>query len=81
MLDKLKEIDLNNKSTIKCINTQIMSMLKYYNGSVVFSINCLERIDTIIRKYLREVNYLHITQNIHWLYLRDKYLGSGLISN
>ena len=49
VLDKLKDIDLNNKSTIKCINTQIMSMLRYYIGSVVFSINCLERIDTIKR--------------------------------
>ena len=40
----------------------------------------MTEIDNLIRKHLREVDYLHINQNVHRLYLNENYLGNGLIS-
>ena len=51
-LEEIKKLDLNNKTTIKCINTQIMSLIRYFIGSIIFSIGCLNKIDTLIRKAL-----------------------------
>ena len=34
----------------------------------------------MIRRFVREVNFMHITQNAHRLYLKEDMLGSGLIS-
>ena len=34
----------------------------------------------MIRKYLRNMDYWHIKQNIHRLYLPEKYFGSKLIN-
>ena len=51
-LEIIKKLNLNNRTTIKCINTQIISIIRYYIGLVVFTVQCLERIDKIIRKCL-----------------------------
>ena len=40
----------------------------------------MERIDLMIRKWLRSKDHLHTNQNIHRLYLGNEMLGSGLIS-
>ena len=79
-LEELKLLELNNKTTIRCINTQVVGQVRYYVGSVVFSCECVTEIDNLIRKHLREVDYLHINQNIHRLYLHKTYLWNGLIS-
>ena len=73
-LEELKEYDLNNKSTIKCINVQIMSQIRYYIESIEFSIECLNRIDIMIRKFLREVNYMHITQKCPQIILKRRHV-------
>ena len=78
--EELKLLELNNKTTIRCINTQIVGQVWHYIWSVVFSCECVTEIDNLIRKHLREVDYLHINQNIHRLYLGENYLGNGLIS-
>ena len=79
-LKELKLLELNNKTTIRCLNTQVIGQVRYYVGSVVFSCGCVDEIDNEIRKYLREVDYLHKGQNAHRIYLDETRLGSGLIS-
>ena len=49
-LDNIEPLDLNNKTIIKCLNTQIMGQIRYYIGSVIFSTHCMERIDLTIMK-------------------------------
>ena len=78
--EELKSLELNNKTNIRYINTQVVGQVRHYIRSVVFSCECVTEIDNLIRKQLREVDYFHINQNIHRLYLDETYLGNGLIS-
>ena len=50
--------DLKNKTLIKCINTQIMSQIRYFIGPIIFSVRCLNKIDGLIRKALYEINFI-----------------------
>ena len=40
----------------------------------------MESVDIIIRRWLKNKDYIHINQNVHRLYLKENVLGSGLIS-
>ena len=51
-IKEIKKLDLNNKTKIKCINTQLISLIRYFIGPIIFSIGCLIKIDTLIRKAL-----------------------------
>ena len=79
-IEEIKKLDLNNKTTIKCINTQIMSLIRYFIGPIIFSIGCLNKVDTLIRKALYEMDYMKKYQCGQRLYLKEDYLGGSLIS-
>ena len=80
LLNELEPLDLDNRTIIKCINTQVIGQIRYYIGSVIFTVGCMESVDIIIRRWLKNKDYIHINQNVHRLYLKENVLGSGLIS-
>ena len=57
-----------------------MGQIRYYIGSVIFTVGCMESVDIIIRRWLKNKDYININQNVHRLYLKENVLGSGLIS-
>ena len=79
-LEEIKKLELNNRNTIKCINVQVMSQIRYFIGVVIFTVKCLNKIDMIVRKTLKEMNYRSSKQNIERLYLSEKYLRNNLMS-
>ena len=79
-LEIIKKLELNNKNTIKCINVQVMSQLRYFIGPVVFTIQCLNKIDKLVNKTLKEMNYRNEKQSTERMYLSNKYLGGNLMS-
>ena len=76
----LKKLELNNKTLIKCINTQIMSKIGHFIGQIIFSVKCLNKIDGLIRKALYEINFIKKCQSSQRLYLKENYLCANLIS-
>ena len=78
--NELEPLDVNNRTIIKCINTQVMGQIRYYIGSVIFTVGCLESVDIIIRRWLKNKDYIHINQNVHRLYIKENVFGSWLIS-
>ena len=40
--NELEKIEFNNKTIIRCLNTQIASLVRYYIGSIYFTIGCLK---------------------------------------
>ena len=48
-LNELEPLDFNNRTIIKCINTQVIGQIRYYIGSVIFTVGCIESVDIIIR--------------------------------
>ena len=57
-----------------------MSQIRYFIGAVIFTVRCLDKIDKLVRKTLKEMNYRNSKQNIERLYVSDEYLGSNLMS-
>ena len=57
-INEIKKLETNNKTLIKCINTRIMSQLRYFIGPIIFSVNCLNKIDGLIRKMLFEMDFI-----------------------
>ena len=78
-LDIIKKLELNNRNTIKCINVQVMSQIRYFIGPVIFTASCLNKIDVQVRKTLIEMDYKNEKQSIQRLYLNEKYMGSKLM--
>ena len=57
-----------------------MSQLRYFIGPVVFTIQCLNKIDKLVNKTLKEMNYRNEKQSTERMYLSNKYLGGNLMS-
>ena len=79
-LDIIKKLELNNRNTIKCINVQVMSQIRYFIGLLIFTVGCLNKIDVQVRKTLKELDYRNEKQSIQRLYLDERYMGSKLMS-
>ena len=79
-LEEIKKLELNNRNTITCINVQVMSQIRYFIGVVIFTVKYLNKIDMIIRKTLKEMNYRNNKQNIERLYLTEEYIGNNFMS-
>ena len=79
-LEIIKKLELNNRNTIKCINVQVMSQIRYFIGAVIFTVRCLDKIDKLVNKILKEMNYRNNKQNIERLYVNDEYFGNNLMS-
>ena len=54
---------------------------KIFYRSLTFTIKCLNKIDMIVRKSLKEMNYRNSKQSIEKLYVSEKYLWNNLMSN
>ena len=72
-INDIKKLELNNKTLIKCINTQIMSQIRYFIGPIIFSVKCLNKIDGLIRKALYEINFIKKCQSSQRLYLKENF--------